>query len=145
MLRNMASMKSRLLRAARETSTWSHLIVAAVTWLKYCWYGVKLYPINQLIETLRKIITPILDTFWLEKFKQAFGWPGEEIYIRKRVNFQGNMYIFSIKVKGLLMFVHPYALLISRALITLLYARSPTCLQCSLLWFTSRNQSSKYW
>ena len=48
------SMKSRLLRAARGTSNfqnWSHLtIVAAVTWLKYCRFGVKLYPINQSIN-----------------------------------------------------------------------------------------------
>ena len=45
------SMKRRLVRAARENSKFQtdnvSLIVAVVTWLKYCRYGVKPYPINQ--------------------------------------------------------------------------------------------------
>ena len=45
------SMKSRLVH------NWSHftrgLIVAAVTWLKYCRCGVKLYPINQSVYQRR--------------------------------------------------------------------------------------------
>ena len=43
-------MKSRLVRDARETLNFKtvhiQLKVVAVTWLKYCWYGVKLYPIS---------------------------------------------------------------------------------------------------
>ena len=48
------STKRMLVMAAKETAkfqNWSHLtIVAAVTWLKYCRYGVKLYPINESIN-----------------------------------------------------------------------------------------------
>ena len=47
-------MKTRLVRTARETSkfyNWSLLlIVAAVIWLKYCRYGVKLYSFNESIN-----------------------------------------------------------------------------------------------
>ena len=44
------SIKSRLVRAAEELQNFKtdHIsrIVPAVTWLKYCRYGVKLYSIN---------------------------------------------------------------------------------------------------
>ena len=43
------SVKSRLVRAARETNDHCLLIVAAVIWPKYCQYGVKHYIINQSI------------------------------------------------------------------------------------------------
>ena len=52
-LLHWVSKKSRLVRAARETSeflNWSLLTYSRpVIWLKYCRYGVKHYPINQLI------------------------------------------------------------------------------------------------
>ena len=41
------SMKSRLVRAARETSQLLLTNSRSVTWLKYCRYGVKLYSIIQ--------------------------------------------------------------------------------------------------
>ena len=51
-----------LVRAARETSefqNWSQLTnLTAITWLKYCRYGVKRYPINQS-STLSIYITMI--------------------------------------------------------------------------------------
>ena len=44
-----------------------YLIVAAVTWLKYCRYGVKLYPINQSINSAGRHVCLYLNRqshFW---------------------------------------------------------------------------------
>ena len=53
------SMKSRFVRAARETSKFHNylglLIVAAVIWSKYCRYGVKHYIIDQSILILIQV------------------------------------------------------------------------------------------
>ena len=47
---------------------------AAVTWLKYCPYGVKLYPINQSIEKGRIFI--LRDLSWHGAFGFSFSFKG---------------------------------------------------------------------
>ena len=50
-----------------------YLIVAAVTWLKYCRYGVKLYPINQSNVQLKNI-SPIYCSKFTWNSCEKFTW-----------------------------------------------------------------------
>ena len=71
-------MKSRLVRSTRETSKFKNdyisLIVTAVKWLKYCQYGVNIYPINQSkllsTQTLHQVRQENIPSGW--KFKPYF-------------------------------------------------------------------------
>ena len=61
------SMKSRFVKAAMETSNFTNdhrsLIVTAVIWPKYCWYGVKHYTINQ--SSLSKTSFRIFEIYFM--------------------------------------------------------------------------------
>ena len=71
-------MKSRLVRATRETSKIKNdhisLIVTAFKWLKYCRYGVNIYPINQYSNTasgLARKTSLLVENSSLTSFNQS--------------------------------------------------------------------------